>query len=114
MRRYAAKVKAGSGRTLWSRYRDGGDGRWWIAVKHRHELYERDGWICQLCGDPCDPSQPNGDMGPSLDHIVPRSLGGGDEDSNLRTAHRLCNARRGNRDWDAARLAATAGAASPS
>jgi 5-methylcytosine-specific restriction endonuclease McrA len=31
----------------------------------------------------------------TTDHIVPWSAGGGDEPSNLRAAHRVCNSRRG-------------------
>lgn len=30
-----------------------------------------------------------------IDHIHPRKYGGGHEDGNLRLAHKLCNARRG-------------------
>jgi 5-methylcytosine-specific restriction endonuclease McrA len=32
---------------------------------------------------------------PSLDHILPRSLGGTHDSSNLRTAHLHCNSMRG-------------------
>ncbi|AYR00966.1 HNH endonuclease [Arthrobacter phage Hestia] len=34
------------------------------------------------------------DWAPSLDHVIPRSKGGGDDEGNLRTAHRWCNAVR--------------------
>jgi 5-methylcytosine-specific restriction protein A len=44
--------------------------------------------VCWLCG---------GVGADSIDHVVPRSLGGTDELDNLRPAHRACNARRGNR-----------------
>jgi len=36
----------------------------------------------------------------SLDHIVPRSLGGSHSASNLQAAHLDCNARRGNKPLD--------------
>lgn len=62
----------------------------------RMRIYERDGYECQICGEATDPSaDPWSDWYPSLDHIVPRSQGGSDDDDNLRTAHRWCNAARG-------------------
>jgi 5-methylcytosine-specific restriction endonuclease McrA len=33
---------------------------------------------------------------PTLDHIRPRSKGGGDEPENLQLAHAVCNKRKGN------------------
>lgn len=68
----------------------------WIDPKLRFELYGRDGWACLLCGDPIDQDAHwNGNLAPSLDHIVPRSLGGSHDPENLRTAHRACNSARG-------------------
>ncbi len=62
----------------------------------RKRIFERDGYICWLCGTPTSPAWSPGDiLSPTIDHLTPRSLGGGDEDSNLATAHMLCNARRG-------------------
>ncbi|MDP9434595.1 MAG: HNH endonuclease [Actinomycetota bacterium] len=67
-------------------------------------LADRDGPLCWLCGNEVSPSAPRGsrDAG-SVDHVVPRARGGGDEDDNLRLAHRACNSRRGSRlpelDW---------------
>lgn len=65
-------------------------------------LRERDGDQCGICGAPCRfglSTGPRGtdDLGATVDHIVPRSLGGGDELSNLRLAHWACNRNRGNR-----------------
>lgn len=63
-------------------------------------LYDRDYGICQLCnclveprGDfkPYDPEQP------SVDHIVPLSLGGTHSLDNLQLAHLRCNLSKGNR-----------------
>lgn len=77
--------------------RHGGSGPY-IPERVRADVYERDGYVCQLCGEPTDPhAEGNDDMFPSLDHIVPQSLGGGHEDENLRTAHRVCNSSRGAR-----------------
>lgn len=75
-------------------------GRFIIAPQDRRAIYERDGWTCQLCGDPVNPS-----LGPSdiwaatLDHIVPRSAGGDHSPKNLRLAHRWCNSVRGDESY---------------
>lgn len=55
----------------------------------RGAIFERDEWRCGICGKPVEPADA------TLDHIVPISLGGADEPSNLRLAHSLCNSRRG-------------------
>lgn len=70
----------------------------WITADRRAALYERDGWMCWLCSEPIDRlAHANSDRAPSLDHVIPRSRHGSNEDSNLRTAHRVCNARRRDR-----------------
>ena len=45
------------------------------------------GRVCYYCGGPAT----------TLDHIVPRSRGGGDDLKNYRPACRRCNSARGNR-----------------
>lgn len=67
-------------------------------------LADRDGAVCWLCGNDVDLTAPHGSgWAGSVDHVVPRARGGGNEDRNLRLAHRLCNSRRGSRvpelDW---------------
>jgi len=72
----------------------------WISDKNRIAVYERDGWTCQICGEPVDrDADPKSDWYPSLDHIVPRSKGGANTLDNLRTAHRWCNCIRGAEDY---------------
>lgn len=67
-----------------------------VSPANRLAIYERDGWICQLCSEPVDPSVPvNTRWDATLDHIVPVSRGGDDSLGNLRLAHRRCNAVRG-------------------
>lgn len=79
-------------------------GRFWVSDARRLALYERDGWLC-FCGDLVIPWGSTDavidDRWATLDHIQPRSLGGSDEESNLRTAHFGCNAERGaDPDWE--------------
>lgn len=74
--------------------------RGWIKPGLRFEIYERDGWICQICFRPVGPDLPSGHrLSASLDHIEPRSLAliPNHSPENLRLAHVACNASRGNR-----------------
>lgn len=75
--------------------------------KYRQLVLERDGYICQICGLPTDPTlRPADDRFPTLDHIIEVSDGGLDEPDNLRTAHRWCNSARNGvfgEEWVAAR-----------
>lgn len=78
------------------RRRNGTGPVYWVPAAVRAAVYEANGYVCQLCALPTDPTAgPNSNLFPSLDHIVPRSKGGTHEPENLRTAHRVCNARRG-------------------
>lgn len=67
------------------------------------EIAGRDNWRCHLCDDLVDAAlmSPH-PMSASRDHLVPLSLGGVDEASNVRLAHRVCNSRRGARILEAA------------
>ena len=62
------------------------------------DLVERDGTSCALCGEDVDLTVkwPHGDA-PTRDHVIPHSLGGSDDPSNLQLAHARCNRRKGNR-----------------
>jgi hypothetical protein len=61
----------------------------------RERIAERDGWHCWLCGGAIDPSLSQGPWQATIDHLVPRSRGGGSDVANLRLAHRRCNNQRG-------------------
>lgn len=55
-----------------------------IAWSHtRKRVLARDGWQCRYCDQP----------GETVDHVLPRSRGGGDTMDNLVCACRKCNAR---------------------
>lgn len=74
----------------------------WLRTLCRY-LADRDGHNCGICGRHVDIDKPSGTRGkdghkgPSVDHIIPTSKGGGDELENLRLTHWGCNRRRGNR-----------------
>jgi 5-methylcytosine-specific restriction endonuclease McrA len=59
-----------------------------VPLTRRH-LFQRDGHCCQYCG--------RSDGRLSVDHIIPRSRGGGDSWENVTTACLPCNVRKGNR-----------------
>lgn len=62
------------------------------------EVYERDGWVCGLCGQPVDRKLTWPDpKSPSLDHVVPLVAGGEHSRANTQLAHWLCNVRKGAR-----------------
>lgn len=66
-------------------------------------IFERDEWICGLCGDPVDQAVPWPDLEcATLDHVIPMSLGGDHVESNVQLAHFFCNLlKRGdNNDLD--------------
>jgi 5-methylcytosine-specific restriction endonuclease McrA len=52
------------------------------------DIFERDGWLCYLCGNPADVTTA------TLDHIIPVSHGGHHSAANCRCAHYLCNSRK--------------------
>ena len=64
-------------------------------VKIRY-LRERDGSACHLCGRMMDFDRRHQPMSATVDHLKPRSQGGGDHPSNFKLAHKRCNEARGN------------------
>ncbi len=62
-------------------------------------IFKRDGFVCHICGEYTDISESVNDSGsrfPSIDHLSPKSKGGSDYPSNLKTACISCNKGRGN------------------
>ncbi len=57
----------------------------------RQNLFERDGYVCQYCGDLFGPRELN------LDHVIPRERGGRTTWENITTSCQRCNSRKANR-----------------
>lgn len=72
-------------------------GRFTVRPADRLAIYERDGWVCQLCDEPVDRELGPSDLwGATLDHVECQSWGTPDHSpENLRLAHRWCNSVRG-------------------
>lgn len=64
-------------------------------VLSRRNVMKRDAYTCQYCGIKSDLT---------LDHIFPRSRGGGDSWENLVTACNTCNVKKGNRTPEEAKM----------
>lgn len=91
------------------------------AVKRRHarrkantlgqryrfsEIAERDHFTCHLCRKPIDMTlSGRHPQGPTIDHLLPVSCGGGDEAHNVALAHSRCNIKRGTKGVVQLRLA---------
>ena len=63
------------------------------TARYRAAIIQRDGPNCWICGGPFKHREK-----PTLDHVRPKSKGGGHTFSNLKIAHMKCNTSRGN-DW---------------
>lgn len=63
-------------------------GRNGFSINSSRRIWDRDGWQCVTCGTSKDLT---------VDHIIPVSKGGTDDDDNLQTMCRSCNSRKGNR-----------------
>lgn len=62
------------------------------------DIYERDDWICGLCGEDIDPESEWPDpYVATLDHIKPVTHFGAHSSDNLQAAHWICNVSKGNR-----------------
>ena len=68
----------------------------WIHKTTRLAIYLRDGFTCIDCLRDMHDADP---FDVTLDHLIPRSLGGTHETTNLATACRSCNSSRQAKDW---------------
>lgn len=58
---------------------------------NRENLFDRDNYQCQYCGNQMEPTQLN------MDHVIPRDQGGKTSWENIVTACIQCNSRKANR-----------------
>lgn len=69
-----------------------------VAPVSRRAIYERDGWLCMVCGDPVNRSAKVPELdAPVLDHVLALAAGGTHEPSNVQCAHFYCNSVKGDR-----------------
>ena len=62
------------------------------------DLLARDGGDCGICAEAVEMDRRRPDpMSPSVDHVIPWSLGGSNEPDNCQLAHLVCNLRKNNR-----------------
>lgn len=81
------RIKTVKRQKLTSRYR----------ISHE-EIVRQYGDKCHICNDLIDLKLPRTHrFGLTVDHLVPISRGGGDDMSNLRPAHWICNIRKSNK-----------------
>ena len=62
----------------------------------KREMFERDKWICQYCGEKV--TQENA----TLDHFIPQSKGGKSSKDNLRTCCLICNSIKSGKSYEGA------------
>jgi hypothetical protein len=62
----------------------------------RKEVFERDQWICQYCGEPLRPDTA------TLDHFIPQCNDGESTKENLRACCLICNSIKSGKAYDAA------------
>ena len=72
-----------------------------VAATDRTFRREEGDWVgkCLICGGPLRFDARTGE-GATIEHILPRTLGGDNDLRNLGVAHRRCNGEKGRR-WDA-------------
>ena len=85
-----AKPKTSSIRKRCRKY-----GVYYDSAVTRRRVFERDKYICQICGKPTDPSDTSwgtiGPNAPTVDHIVALKNGGSHTWDNVQCAHAICN-----------------------
>lgn len=62
----------------------------------KREIFERDKWVCQYCGEKVTPENA------TLDHFVPQSKGGTHSKDNLKTCCLICNAIKAGKTYEEA------------
>ena len=62
----------------------------------RHEIFERDKWVCQYCGEKV--TQENA----TIDHFIPQSKGGKHNKENLKLSCFICNSIKSGKAYEEA------------
>jgi 5-methylcytosine-specific restriction endonuclease McrA len=73
-----------------------------LAVVHvpysRWEIFQRDNFLCHICGAPIDMNAPAPlPYSPSIDHVIPIKHGGADASYNVMASHFICNSKKSDR-----------------
>lgn len=74
------------------------DKDWYNDQTRRQQIYDRDNWTCQYCGEKVCKDNVN------LDHFIPRCKGGTNQKENLRTACLTCNSIKSGKTHEEAAL----------
>lgn len=70
--------------------------QWLLKVGIRRALIRQQLGICSICGHLIsDETDPDVEARPSIDHVIPITMGGEDRPGNLLAAHRGCNTAKG-------------------
>jgi len=109
--KYKSDPKYKESEKLWRRanpnkvYRSNKDRAVKRGAKHayytREHIFQRDGYDCYLCNTPVDlqanhvQGQPNWELYPHIEHVIPLSKGGDDTLENVKIAHAICNINKG-------------------
>lgn len=72
------------------------NGSKWIRPEKRLAIYIRDGFSCAYCGRDLKDAEPH-EL--NLDHLLPRSAGGKNGETNLITSCKSCNCSRQDKPW---------------
>jgi 5-methylcytosine-specific restriction endonuclease McrA len=71
-----------------------------LSVSLRARLWLRDAGLCGICGEPADEAAFH------IDHVLPVTLGGTNDEANLQVSHPACNLAKGAALADTTGLAA--------
>lgn len=65
-------------------------------ARHFERLWKRQKGVCWICSGYMNAADRTGPNGATVDHVIPRSLGGGNRIHNLKLACRSCNEAKAN------------------
>ena len=59
-----------------------------LSPRERLRLFTAAGGVCHICGGKIDGTREAWD----IEHVIPLAMGGADDDTNMRPAHKVCHA----------------------